>query len=502
MNKRINSHNPDVLSCIAHLSNDEVFTTSTMANFILDKLPQTIWTDPTVTFLDPSCKSGIFLREIAIRLIKGLKKKIPNQKKRVNHILKNQLYGFSITELTAFLSRRTLYYSKSSSSKYSACNNFNNDEGNIFYKNFTHSWKGDKCIYCNAAKNVYERNKINENHAYSFIHNNIYKEFFKKNMKFDVIVGNPPYQLTDGGHGTSASPIYQLFVEQAKKLNPRYISMIIPARWYSGGKGLDQFRDTMLKDKRITHLVDFFDSTECFPGVDISGGVCYFLWDRDNEDECLVESHLNKKITTIKRNLLEKDSDTFVRFNEAISIIKKVKQFNENSFQTIVSERRPFNLDTNLKLSNEKKEGYVKCYAYPKQGYVNKSKINKNLQAVNKYKVFIAKAYGERGNFPYLVTGKPFLGVKNTCSTETYLMVGPFEDQDLSNNVISYMNTKFFRFMVLLKKNTQNAARGVYSFVPTQDFRASFNDKKLYKKYNLSDKEINFIENMVRPSER
>lgn len=501
MNKN-NNYNPDVLSCIAHLSNDEVFTTSTMANLMLDKLPEKIWENPDITFLDPSCKSGIFLREIAKRLMLGLKNKIPSETKRVNHILENQLFGLSITELTAFLSRRTLYYSKSASGNFSACKNFKNDDGNIHYKNFTHSWKNDKCIYCGAAKSVYERGNVHENHAYAFIHKNIYEIFLSKNMKFDVIVGNPPYQLTDGGHGTSASPIYQLFVEQAKKLNPRYISMIIPARWYSGGKGLDNFRDMMLKDKRITHLVDYFDSTECFPGVDISGGVCYFLWERDREDNCQVESHLNKKVTSIKRPLLEKDADTFIRFNEAVNILRKIKKFNENSFETIVSERRPFNLDTNMKLSDEKKDNYIKCYAYPKEGYVDKNKVYKNLQLVNKYKVFIAKAYGERGNFPYLVTAKPFLGKKNSCCTETYLLVGPFDEEEIANNVISYMNTKFFRFLVLLKKNTQNAPRGVYSHVPIQNFNSSYNDKKLFKKYDLSDKEINFIESMVRPSDR
>ena len=419
-----------------------------------------------------------------------------------HHILQKQLFGFAITELTAFLSRRTLYYSKSSSGKYSACKNFKDNEGNIYYKNFTHTWKNDKCIHCGATKNVYERGNLTENHAYDFIHKRLHERVFSKNMKFDVIIGNPPYQLTDGGHGTSASPIYHLFVEQAKKLNPRYISMIIPARWYSGGKGLDSFRDTMIKDKRVTHLVDYFDSTECFPGVDISGGVCYFLWERDREGDCQVESHLNKKITKTQRPLLEKGANTFIRFNEAVNILRKVKKFNENSFETIVSERRPFNLDTNIKLSDEKKDNFIKCHAYPKEGYINKNKINKNLQLVNKYKVFIAKAYGERGNFPYLVTAKPFLGKKNSCCTETYLLIGPMDEEKIANNVISYMNTKFFRFMVLLKKNTQNAPKGVYSHVPIQNFSNSYDDKKLFKKYDLSNKEINFIENMVRPSER
>ena len=319
-------------------------------------------------------------------------------------------------------------------------------------------------------------------------------------MTFDVIIGNPPYQMNDGGGtGSSAMPLYDKFVQQAMKLQPKYLSMIIPARWYAGGKGLDVFRNTMLNDNRISHLVDYFDSTECFPGVDISGGVCYFLWNKDYHGDCIIESKRGKNITTLKRPLLEEGNDSFVRFNEAINIWHKIKNKDFISFVNYVSSRKPFGDFYDIKEDQTKNS--VLIYAYPHNGYVESNQILQNKEWVSKYKVFIAKAYGERGEFPYLVLGKPFLGDKNTCCTETYLVLNPCSTKEEAENVISYIKTRFFRFFVLFKKNTQNAARGVYQFVPLQDFSEHWTDEKLYKKYNLSSEEIAFIESMIRPME-
>ncbi len=283
------------------------------------------------------------------------------------------------------------------------------------------------------------------------------------------------------------------------KLQPKYLSMIIPARWYAGGKGLDVFRNTMLNDNRISHLVDYFDSTECFPGVDISGGVCYFLWNKDYHGDCIIESKRGKNITTLKRPLLEEGNDSFVRFNEAINIWHKIKNKDFISFVNYVSSRKPFGDFYDIKEDQTKNS--VLIYAYPHNGYVESNQILQNKEWVSKYKVFIAKAYGERGEFPYLVLGKPFLGDKNTCCTETYLVLNPCSTKEEAENVISYIKTRFFRFFVLFKKNTQNAARGVYQFVPLQDFSEHWTDEKLYKKYNLSSEEIAFIESMIRPME-
>jgi site-specific DNA-methyltransferase (adenine-specific) len=497
MNLLIKNHNPDVLSCLANLSNDEVFSPVVLANKMLDLLPDNFWSNPNVKILDPTCKSGVFLREAAKRFNDGLKTIIKNKQERANHIFNNQLYGISLTQLTALMSRRSLYGSKHANGKFSLCSNFKNPDGNIFYTNYTHLWKRQRCHYCNLNENSFKRESAkSENYAYNFIHK---LDLAILNMKFDVIIGNPPYQLNDGGGmGTSAIPIYHLFVQQARKLNPKYMIMIIPSRWYSGGKGLDKFRNEMLEDKRIRKLIDFFDSKDCFPGVDISGGVCYFLWDRDNSGDCEVKTIRNGIENISNRPLLENNADTFVRFNEAVKILKKISIHKESSLYTLVSERRPYGISDSVKIKDKPFGGSVKCYSYPTDGYINFKEIKKNTEELLKFKVFIAKAYGERGNFPYVVIGKPFIGEKDSCCTETYLQIGSFKNEYQAKNLLSYVNTKFFRFLVLLKKNTQNAARSVYSFVPNQNFEETWNDEKLYKKYSITKEEANFINSLVR----
>ncbi|MDR0865275.1 MAG: Eco57I restriction-modification methylase domain-containing protein [Candidatus Symbiothrix sp.] len=322
------------------------------------------------------------------------------------------------------------------------------------------------------------------------------------NMKFDVIVGNPPYQFNVSVKSKSyAIPIYDKFVLQAIRLNPRYLCMIIPARWYAGGRGLDDFRDVMLNDKRMKVLVDYTDSIVCFPGVEIKGGVCYFLWDRDTIGDCKIISYRkDHKMPVVTRPLLEHGMDTFVRYNEAIPILNKVLAFNEISFSELVSVQTPFGFISSFKnFKNQPFENSVKLFAQNHIGYVDRHLIDKNIEWVDKHKIFISKSYNAGENFPHQIINKPFLGGLNSCCTQTYIAIAPFKSENEAKNAIAYISTKFFRFMVMLKKISQDAMRGVYSLVPVQDFSEEWTDEKLYKKYNLTGEEMGFIESMIRP---
>lgn len=492
-------YNPDVLTCLANLSSDEVFTPPEVANQMLDMLPEDIWHDSRATFLDPACKSGVFLREIAKRLIEGLADEFPDLQERIDHIFHKQLFGIAITELTSLLSRRSLYCSKYPNSKYSI-SRFGDTSGNIRFKRIRHQWQGGKCVFCGASESEYERGETLETHAYEWIHTVKPEEIF--GMKFDVIIGNPPYQLSDGGYRVSASPIYHRFVEKAIQLRPRYMSMIIPARWFSGGKGLDNFREKMLHDQSLRVIHDFPEASDCFSGVQIKGGVCYFLWDRDNKGDCAVTTHTGSKIgETVFRPLLEKDCDVFIRFNEAISILHKVQRYGEPSFEPLVSARKPFGLDTLYRGRKSRRSGDIKLYENGGTSYISIADIHKNRQWVEKSKVFIPEAGSGSDSFPHPILGKPFVGPLGTASTETYLLIGPFDNDTISENVVSYITTRFFRFLVMLKKPSQHATSKVYSFVPVQDFSKSWSDEELFDKYHLTEEEISFIVSLVKSIE-
>ena len=346
------NYNPDVLSCLANLSNDEVFTSPELANRMLDLLPQELFSSKTSTFLDPATKSGVFLREIAKRLIKGLENEIPDLQTRINHIFTKQIFGLGITELTSLLARRSLYCSRSANHQYALCTEFDDPQGNIFYSPLQHSWENGRCLHCGASQQVYDREEHLESHAYAFIHQPIQEIIPNCPMKFDVIIGNPPYQLSDGGGmGSAASPIYQFFIQQAIQLNPENLIMIVPSRWFSGGRGLDEFRQEMMNDKRLKEIHDFPNSSDVFSGVEIKGGVNYFHWKKDYSGDCLIKT-FNKSecISEMERPLKEEGLDTFIRYNNAISILRKVRAFQEDSFSELISANDPFGFDKREKI--------------------------------------------------------------------------------------------------------------------------------------------------------
>ena len=493
---------PDVLSCLANLSNDEVFTPPSVANKMLDLLPQELFSNPNTKFLDPCCKSGIFLREIAKRLINGLKDTYPDLQERIDHILHEQVYGIAITELTSLMSRRSLYCSKYPSYKYSI-SHFDNAEGNIVFHGIHHTWgKNGNCIYCGANKEQWDRGENKEKYAYEFIHTDKPEDIFK--MKFDVIIGNPPYQMGDGGgKGSSSIPLYDKFVENAFKLNPRYVVMIIKAVWYSGGKGLSSFRKKMLSENKLRTLVDYFDASPVFPGADISGGVCYFLWDRSYQGDCTVINSDFTENHAMVRPLLEPNQKFFIRFNSAISILKKIRRKGLSSFSEKVSERQPFGIGTihQKDVYSELHPNSFKVYAYKVNGYISANQIKQNFSEVNKWKVLVAKAYGERGSFPYTVLGKPFIAEPGSVCSETYLLLGSFDSKEEASRLCDFVETKLFRFLVLLLKNTQNCSKETYTFVPNIDLREfnEIDDDSLNSYFGLDSDEIAFINKLVKP---
>jgi site-specific DNA-methyltransferase (adenine-specific) len=494
------TYNPDVLSCLANLSNDEVFTPPSLVNDILDLLPAELWSNPNVKFLDPVSKSGVFLREMAKRLMKGLETQIPDKQERINHIFSKQLYGIAITELTSLLSRRSVYCSKKANhEKYSLCNVFNDEQGNIRYTRMQHTWQNGKCTYCGASQEAYDREDALETYAYNFIHTEKPEKIF--NMKFDVVVGNPPYQLSDGGFGKSAAPLYHRFVQQAKKLEPKYLTMIVPSRWFAGGKGLDEFRNEMLNDTHIKTLVDYWDSTDCFPGVDIAGGICYFLWQKDYIGDCEIINIHRDNVSKSIRPLNE--FETLVRFGTAVDVIKKVKALNEKNMATQVSSRKPFGLATNERPT---KNGDLKLVWNGGEGLFESSKIEVGKELINKWKVITSKVSYDHGGQPdkegkRRVLSKVEILPPKTICTETYIIVGAFETMIECENLVAYLKTKFVRFLISQLSFSQDITKDRFSFVPIQESSEVWNDEKLFAKYNLSKNEIDFIESSIRPME-
>lgn len=508
----LRARNPDVLTCIANLSNDEVFTPPEFANQMLDLLADKwaeshdgadLWADSTVRFLDPFTKSGVFLREITSRLTEGLEGAIPDLQKRVDHILTQQVFGIGITQLTAMLARRSVYCSKKANSVHSIGKSFATEDGNVWFERTEHTWVSGRCPYCGASRAEYARGDELETHAYAFIHTTDIKaqiaRMFGVNMHFDVIIGNPPYQLDDGGNGNSATPIYQLFVENSMALEPKYVVMVTPSRWFAGGRGLDKYRSRMLTSHQLKNLVDYPKLYDGFPGVKIRGGISYFLWERDYDGPCTIQTMWDGKPLGLPATRYLDDYDVLVRLNEAVPILDKVRAFKEATLDAVVSSQKPFGLRTYVHgaATPAGLKDPIKLFGSQRVSWIERSDIPQNRPWINDWKVLMTRVQGTSAAVETKFLSKPIVAGPGTACTESYLVAGRFTSEAEANRFALYLRTRFVRFMVSLRKATQDAPKNVYAFAPQVPLDQEWTDAKLYNRYGLTGDEIRFIESQV-----
>ena len=495
-------HVPDILDCLAQLSSDEVPTPPKLARAMLDLLPDAVWSDPGLRWLDPCCKSGVFLREIVSRLLDGLAEWEPDFEKRREHIFRNMVFGVAITEITGYVSRRTVYYSRDASGEHSVVR-FDDEAGNLPFAPSEHDFNKGRCLVCGAPEGL-ERGHTRENYAYAFIHG-AYPTKEMEDMKFDVVVGNPPYQIDDGGHNASATPIYHHFVEKAIELDPRYVLMITPSRWFMGGKGLYNYRARMLADRRMRALVDYPKLYDGFPGVKIRGGVSYFLWDRDHDGPCSIQTMWDGQPVgpPVARNL---DAyDVLVRRNEAVGILEKVRAYranghSEKTLDAKVSSQKPFGLRTFFH-GAERPDGMadpIMLYGSQKSSWIERADIPKNADWIDDWKVLMSRVQGTSAAVERQFLGRPIVSGPGMACTESYVVAGRFSTEAEAKRYAIYLRTRFARFLVSLRKSTQDAARDVYAFIPDIPLDREWTDVDLYERYGLIDEEIAFIESQVK----
>jgi site-specific DNA-methyltransferase (adenine-specific) len=324
---------------------------------------------------------------------------------------------------------------------------------------------------------------------------------FGADMRFDVIIGNPPYQLSTDGAGAQARPIYHQFVQQAIKLDPRFVVMVTPSRWFSGGMALGSFRNEMLKDKRLKEIVDFIQEKDAFPNVNINGGVSYFVWDRDYVGDC--------KITTVQaggkygapRMRALDEFDIFVRQNDARDILVKVLSKKHGSFSERVSPVDPFKLPTTFHgAPNPNKQKNVKLYGSGAISYISEKEVNANHEWIHSWKVLIPNATDGNENYPLPIWNQsgPIVSSPGEACTFTYLVASLAKSEKEARAISTYMKTKFFRFMVSIRKGTQHNKADTFLYVPELDMGKLWTDALLYKYFDLTSTEIEYIENMIR----
>jgi len=327
----------------------------------------------------------------------------------------------------------------------------------------------------------------------------------EENMKFDAIVGNPPYQVMDGGGtGSSAVPIYQKFVQLAKKLTPNYISMIMPAKWYTGGKGLDDFREEMLNDKRIAFLADFDDSRICFPTADIAGGVCYFRWASYHNTLCHFVSVRKDGRSERERKLNE--GDVFIRDLGALDIIHKVQALHERNMSEQVFSRNPFGFTSNYEGKTQPFANSIKMFTSKGWVYASKDEITSNANVIGAWKTIMSKAGAEHAGqadnngMKKVISRIDVLAPEEICS-ESYLLLGCYDTKEEAINLVSYMKTRLVRFLLSNLLLTQNIAKDKFQLIPLQDFKQTWTDNKLYQKYGITESEQQYIEALIKPIE-
>lgn len=445
----------------------EVFTPNWLANDMIDLIPQESLEDINSTYLEPCCGSGIFLQLLIERLMQTLEKTIPNEIDRINHIIANQLYGVEIQE-----------------------KNYNLTLLNLI----------------NAVKNIYSKNNkyCNDFELCNNIKNHLYNgdalkfDYWGKN-DFTTIITNPPYHKVakencQDKNKAFALPFYIEFINLFKTFDTKYIDVVIPSRWMSSGIGTTQFRKDMLNDKHIKILHDYINGKDCFPSVEIKGGVCYFIRDINYDGNCQFYSHINNQITMEKRPL---QYDNFcIRYNGTISILDKVAQLKEEKLSKTVLPLSIFSFPTNFKnYQHNEFDNSIQIYGNKFIGYIDSKQLKTGHKYVDKFKVLLPEAIGKGGFDDKL---KPIIIEPNSCCTGTYVVLGSFDTYEEAKNMVSYINTKFFKFLLALAKNTQHATAAAYSFIPFQDFSKSWEDNELYQKYNLSEQEIKYIEEKIK----
>jgi len=506
-------HVPDILDVIAALSSDAVPTPPVLARALLDLLPQEVWSNPDYKWLDPATKSGSILREVAHRLMDGLTEWQPNPEKRADHILRNMLYGCGVTQVHGEMTRRSVYVSRDASGPHSIIK-FDDDQGNLVFAAADHDFPtrngkaSGACRICGAPFGL-ERGPNRENYAYAFIHG-AYPTEEMQDMKFDVIVGNPPYQIgmqdLSGNKTANILPLYNKFVDRAIELNPKYLAMIIPSRWFAGGKGLEDFRRRMIADRRIKAIVDNPKLFDCFPGVEIKGGVNYFLWDREHDGDCEFSTRIDGVIKSTSIRDLRHGEGVVLRDNFAAGIVQRVSSdpFEKGSLADVVSASDPFGqgIKTNFAAAEDEPfEGSIPLIYVNRVGYIRRDQLERNHDWVDQWKVLIPMAGDGHGREISYVLGEPIALAPGSACTQSYLVAGRFETSEEARNYARYLTTKFVRFLVLQRKSTQHVRPDKFRFVPMLDMTRSWTDQDLYEHFGLSDEEIEYIEATIHPRE-